>query len=217
MVHTLARDPVGHVRYQIIERINFLFRSEPEWVWAELEHVIGADPSESVICGALAALSHIAQEDRDRAVGLANDVLSRFNAPGVVDLGRCREFATTFIFDAYVWTEHSAARDFALALVTDIRNQSGYIKLFIARYSGELLAGNTLDAGDTKHGVRAKVTQALPRCPRWSCRDDDGAIDRERPDGVFVVAGRPAGRVPGHGERTRRDRLAVSLVSRWRP
>ncbi len=157
LVHTLARDPVGHVRYQIIERINFLFRSEPEWVWAELEYVIGADPSESVICGALVALSHIAQENRDRAVSLANDVLSRFNAPGVVDLGRCREFATTFILDAYVWTEHSAARDFALALVTDIRNQSGYIKLFIARYSGELLAGNTLDAGDTKHGVRAKV------------------------------------------------------------
>jgi hypothetical protein len=159
LVHTLARDPVGHVRYQIIERINFFFRSEPDWVWAELEHIIAADPSESVVCGALAALSHIAQEDRDRAVGLAKDVLSRFNAPGVVDLGRCREFATTFIFDAYVWTEHSVARDFALALVTDIRNQSGYVKLFIARYSGELLAGNTLDAGDTKHSVRAKVTK----------------------------------------------------------
>jgi hypothetical protein len=157
LVHTLARDPVGHVRYQIIERINFFARSEPDWVWAELEHVIAADPSESVICGALAALSHISQLDRDRAVGLANDVLSRFKAPGIEDLGRCREFATTFIFDTYIWTENSAARDFALALVTDIRSQSGYVKLFIARYSGELLAGNTLDAGDTKHGVRAKV------------------------------------------------------------
>jgi hypothetical protein len=157
LVHTLARDPVGHVRYQIIERINFFFRSEPQWVWAELERVIATDPSESVICGALAALSHIAQEDRDRAIGLASDVLSRFNTPGVEDIGRCREFATTLIFDTYVWTEHCAARSFALALVTDIRNQSGYIKQFIARYSGELLAGNTSDAGDMKHRVRAKV------------------------------------------------------------
>jgi hypothetical protein len=110
-----------------------------------------------VICGALAALSHIAQDDRDRAVGLANDVLSRFNAPGVEDLGRCREFATTFIFDTYVWTENSAARDFAVALVGDIRNQSSYVKLFIARYSGELLVGSTSDVGDGKHGIRAKV------------------------------------------------------------
>jgi hypothetical protein len=140
------------VRYQIIERINFFSRSEPDWVRAELEHVIAADPSESVICEALAALSHIAQDDRDRAVGLANDVLSRFNAPGVD-----REFATTFIFDTYVWTENSAARDFAVALVGDIRNQSSYVKLFIARYSGELLVGSTSDVGDGKHGIRAKV------------------------------------------------------------
>ena len=110
-----------------------------------------------MICGALAALSHIAHEDCDRAIGLANDVPSRFNAPGIEDIGRCREFATTFIFDTYVWTENSAARDFALALVTDIWNQSGYVELFIARYSGELLAGSTSDAGDPKHGVRVKV------------------------------------------------------------
>ena len=56
-------------------------------------------------------------------------------------------------------------RDFALALVTDIRNQSGYVKLFTARYSGELLAGNTLDAGDTKHGVRAKVVKLYRDAP----------------------------------------------------
>jgi hypothetical protein len=80
-----------------------------------------------------------------------------------------RWFATTSIFDAYVWTEHSAVRDFALALVTDIRNQSGYAKLFTARYSGELLAGNTLDAGDTKHGVRAKVVKLYRDAP-------DGAV-----------------------------------------
>ncbi len=157
LVHALARDPVGHVRYQIIERINSFARSEPDWVWSELEHVIAADPSESVICGALATLSYIARDDLDRAVGLANDVLARFKEPGVEDLGRCREFATTFIFDTYIWTENSSARDFALALVPDIRNQSGYVKLFIAHYSGELLAGSTLDAGDTKHGVRSKV------------------------------------------------------------
>ena len=65
-------------------------------------------------------------------------------------------------------------RDFALALVTDIRNESGYVKLFTARYSGELLAGNTLDAGDTKHGVRAKVIKLYrDACP---CRKSNPDI-----------------------------------------
>jgi hypothetical protein len=45
----------------------------------------------------------------------------------------------------------------ALELVGDIRNQSSYVKLFIARYSGELLVGSTSDVGDGKHGIRAKV------------------------------------------------------------
>jgi hypothetical protein len=50
-------------------------------------------------------------------------------------------------------------RDFALALVTDIRNQSGYAKLFTARYSGELLAGNTPWMPATRSTVSA---------PKWS-------------------------------------------------
>jgi len=184
LVHSLSRDPVGHVRFQIVERINFRFRSESEWVWSELTHVIEADPSESVVAGALAALSHMAEADRGRANNLAKRVLSRFEAPGVEDRGRCREYATTFLFDTYIWTENQEAQEFASTLMTDIRHRSGYIRLFLARYSGELIAGNIEDVQDVKHRVRVKVLkfyedaleQALGTMRRLAAENDLNAF-----------------------------------------
>lgn len=46
-----------------------------------------------------------------------------FGAAGGEGRGRCREYATTFLFDTYLWTENQEAQEFASELVVRIVEQ----------------------------------------------------------------------------------------------
>jgi hypothetical protein len=74
-IRELARDPVCDVRLQVIQSLYILRDSDPEWMWAEIEHVAEHEYTRQVVESAIHALARVAYLDIPRAIRMAKLVL----------------------------------------------------------------------------------------------------------------------------------------------
>ncbi|MGO8867585.1 MAG: hypothetical protein ACLQME_13895 [Alphaproteobacteria bacterium] len=156
-IRKLARDPVAHVRLQIIQNLNMLRNLDPKWAWSEIEHVAAKEPTRGVVGGALGALGRLAYLDLSRAIRIAKGVIHRYrrsNGPGMAD---CRASAATLIFDIHFVESNAEANEFASKLMADVVGNADTIKQFIARYSDYLLVGKVSDPKARENEYRRKA------------------------------------------------------------
>ena len=178
-IRRLARDAVCHVRLHIVRNLNLLAEGPgAAWMWSELEFVIGSEPTRGVVSGALEAVSALAKVDIDRAIALAKAVLQRYEGemgPGVAE---CRTLAMMFIADLHTWDNSDEADAFFEGCLDPASFDTALISNWIARYSGNLLAGSSVDPGDPQHEVRRKTlafyAQALDAADAVIARVDAG-------------------------------------------
>lgn len=137
-IHRLARDPVPHVRLQIIQNLKWLHKVDAGWMWSELDYVIKQEPTRGVVGAALQAVANAARIDLDRAIGLAQSTLSRYQNEEGPGIAHCRESAAMLISDIYFWTDNKEAAAFFGSTLADIYDHSELIKHMIARYSDAL-------------------------------------------------------------------------------
>jgi len=152
-IRKLSRDPVAHVRLQIIQNLGMMRNLDARWMWSEVEHATLTDASRGVVAGALSALSHISHLDLPRSIGIAKGVLQRYRATNEPGMAHCRGLATTLIFDLHIVESSTEADQFAFDLMNDIVSNSELIRHLIARYSDKLLVGSVShpDAPDHEH------------------------------------------------------------------
>jgi hypothetical protein len=156
-IHRLARDPVCHVRLQIIENIYLLHQIQPEWMWSELEYVVLHESTRGVVNAALEAAGRIAWLDIPRVISLSKSVLSRYAQQSGAGVENCRATASSLIADLYIWTDNEDAKEFVLQKTNDFLSNSKLLPHWITRFSGNLLIGSTTDASDNRHLVREKT------------------------------------------------------------
>jgi len=156
-LHALARDKVASVRYQVIQHLSFIYRSDSDWVWAEIERVIAKDPNEGVVCGALHALGNIAGQDLPRSVKLAKKVLSRFASEDDETGDKCESMAASLIADIAIHSDEPEAIKFFSGLVSNVRENSKLLRRLTARYSDQLRAGSSSNTADKKSAARKRV------------------------------------------------------------
>jgi hypothetical protein len=157
-VRRLARDPVCHVRLHIVQNLNLLARgAEAAWMWSELDHVIASEPTRGVVGAAVEAASAMASVDISRAIGLAKAVLDRYASEDGPGVAACRALAATFIADLHFWQDTAEADEFFDGCLSGASFDPDLITQWLARYSGNLLAGSVTDRVDPQHQVRSKT------------------------------------------------------------
>jgi hypothetical protein len=141
-VHKLARDPVAHVRLQIIQNLAMLRILDPTWSWSEMEYVLAKEPTRGVVSGALTSLGRLADLDIPRAIRLAKALIRRYRKKKGAGMAHSRSSAETLIFDIHIHRDIAEADTFASALMDDVQKNSEIIKHLVARYSDNLLSGS---------------------------------------------------------------------------
>jgi hypothetical protein len=157
IIHELARDPVCHVRLQIIENLHVLHKLEPDWMWGEYERVVQYEPTRGVVDAALQSAARIAFLDESRFVALAKCALTRYAEEAGPGIDSCRTTASSLIADIYVSTDNAEAQDFVLEQIRNFPTNAGLLKLWVSRFSSLLLVGSTTDPTDRENVTRAKT------------------------------------------------------------
>jgi hypothetical protein len=140
-IRKLARDPVAHVRLQIVQNLGMLGKLDPTWAWSEIDFVLKGEPTRGVVAGALSALGSVALSDLPRAIRLAKGILRRYRDRDDPGMAHCRASAAALIFDIHIFQSNAEADEFVSKLMTDVIRNAEDIRQFIARYSDKLLLG----------------------------------------------------------------------------
>ena len=156
VIRRLARDSVCHVRLQVAENLHLLNRVDPEWMWAEYQHVLLNEPTRAVVSATLESLRRIAFLDLPRTVWLAKAVLSRYYQQSDPGMEACRATASSLIADIYIWTDNAEAQEFFSAQMADFPANTHLLTQWAFRYSGNLLIGSITDPADTNNRAREK-------------------------------------------------------------
>jgi hypothetical protein len=156
-IRRLARDRVPEVRLQIVEHLGMLRALNPAWAWSELEYVLAKEKTRGVVSAAVSALPYLAGQDVARAIRAAKKVLSRYKGKSGPGMDHCRALAKTFIFDLYIQSENDEANEFVAAMTNDILSNADDLRHLIARYSGNLLVGDTTHAEAPDNKTRIKT------------------------------------------------------------
>lgn len=152
-----ARDPVGSVRYQVIERLRNVFKDRPDWVYQEIEHAIRNDPADTVVCAAINVLGSVTLDDIPRAMQLIKLVFDRFGQEDDDDGEKCISFAINLIADLAIGHGVADAQTILDGYVGKIASYPGIIKGLVARNSDKLMIGNPSDPSDAKHAIRKRA------------------------------------------------------------
>ena len=156
-IRKLARDPVPHVRLQIIQNLAMLRILEREWIWTEAEYVLRKEKTRGVVGGALGAVSNFAWIDIAGAIRLAKIVLDRYRGKKGAGMGDCRAMAESMIFDISIYRDNAEADAFAATLISNLLGEPERIKNLIARHSSNLLRGSLDNPGAVEQAHRRKT------------------------------------------------------------
>lgn len=163
-VRRLARDAVCHVRLHIVQHLNLLADGpEADWMWSELGHVVANEPTRGVVGGALEATSALAGVDAGRAIGLAKAIMRRYAGQSDAGCVTVSALAATFLADLHIWDNQPDADAFFNERLNPAEFAPDQLSQWLARYSGNLLAGDREKANDPQHGVRRKTLDLYNR------------------------------------------------------
>ncbi|HET7085939.1 MAG TPA: hypothetical protein VFI23_14275 [Rhizomicrobium sp.] len=157
LIHRLSRDRVGHVRYQIVRALQWLYASEPSWVWKEIEYIAKHDPANTMVRCACDPLGRVAFKDVGRALKIAKGILKRFDKRDSDDIDKTSNVAASFITDLSIFFGNAEAIAFADDLVAKIGKWPKLISQLVARYSDQLLVGPVANPEDKTHKARRAV------------------------------------------------------------
>jgi hypothetical protein len=153
-VRELARDPVCDVRLQIVQNLYVLRDSEPEWVWAEIEHVVQHEYTRQVVDSAIQSLAQVAYLDIPRAIRIAKRVLDRYKEQQGPGIGQVCQSAASHIMDIHFVFSDREADEFYVQQLADPSTHAENLQAWVARYSDNLTIGD--DTGSDQDRLRAK-------------------------------------------------------------
>lgn len=141
-VRELARDPVCDVRLQVVQNLYVLRDSDPEWVWAEIEHVVEHEYTRQVVDSAIQSLAQIAYLDIPRAIRIAKLVLDRYKGLQGPGIGQVCQSAASHIMDIYFVLSDPEADEFYAEQLADSSARAENLHVWVARYSDKLTIGD---------------------------------------------------------------------------
>lgn len=154
-IHELARDPVCDVRLQIVQNLYALRDSDPEWVWAETEHVVRHEDTRQVVDSAIQSLARVAYLDIPRAIRIAKHVLVRYEGQQGPGIGQVRQSAASHIMDTHFVFSDREADDFYTEQLAAPSAHAENLRAWIIRYSDKLTIGS--DTGSDQDRQRAQT------------------------------------------------------------
>jgi hypothetical protein len=156
-IHTLARDPVCHVRLQIVQNLGMMCRLDSDWAWSELEHVIANEVTRGVIQAALSTAPWLWPQDIPRTIKIAKTALARFAEQEGAGIAETLSTAETIILDIHMSIENAEADAYYADVMENTASRAAQISNWIARNSGMLRVGDRSNPNDPQHAARMKV------------------------------------------------------------
>jgi hypothetical protein len=161
-IQELARDPVCDVRLQVVQNLSNLRNNDPEWMWAEIEHVVVHEYTRQVVGSALHALAQIAYMDIPRALRTAKLVLHRYDGQQGPGIGQVCHSAASLIAGIHFSVDNEEADEFIAERLADPSASAEILTVWVARYSDNLTRGG--DTGSDQDRLRAKTISFYRNC-----------------------------------------------------
>jgi hypothetical protein len=145
-IERLSADSVPAVRFQIVSRLNVLYRTAPELMWRLIERLCHGEISRGVLQGLLGGpLSCLAGAHPDQVASLTKEIYNRVReGPGV---RKVRELCIDIFTFLYIWRNHVVGCEIISGIVeAPAANPDG--ALFVLRHLREPMRHGPVDPPD---------------------------------------------------------------------
>lgn len=164
-IRELAQDPVCDVRMQIVQKLYILRKSDPAWMWDEIERVVQHEYTRTVVGSAIESLAGVAHLNIPQAIRIAKVVLSRYVGQEGAGIGKVCQSAASLIMDVHFSFSDSEADQFYAEQLADPSGSSENLQLWVVRYSDNLGKGD--DTGSADDQLRAKTIAFYRECATY--------------------------------------------------
>lgn len=153
----LIMDPVSEVRRGIAENLHMLWHADPEIAWSTIERVLETEVQDDVLCGAVHALSELANVDAARAEQLALRALKRTANGENQEVVQAREHVRLLLGDLFIRNGQPAGQRVLNDLAADPANNSAMIARTLGHYADALFVERVGEPDDELHQIRQRV------------------------------------------------------------
>lgn len=154
----LLHDPVAAVRWHIVHRSFLLVKTDPDFVWDVASYIQNEEDNRGVVAGFLGeVLPRLVSVDRDRAIGLAEEMLARFLKDEREGADKCLEYVLSLFWDLYIWENDQRASKAVFASLSDMPGYEDQLQTLIGRQRGTLTSGTLENDADSAHAARGRA------------------------------------------------------------